>query len=159
MLQRDGVMMVEMQVLVLVMMMMILMKSSAMVMMMVTISLLREGISPIDFCLPENFSLSVFSAPQRQWSLSLIPHFCLRFSGTTIYARGDGRSGPGWTHPRVARPGAGPRHLVVWAFAAPFALSFWLLSSSGNICISRYFPRIVDIQKYGVLTVLFSAES
>jgi hypothetical protein len=77
MLQRDGVVMVEMKVLVMMMimmvMMMILIKSSTMVMTMATISPLREGISPIDFCLPESFSLSVFSAPQRQWCLSLIP--------------------------------------------------------------------------------------
>jgi hypothetical protein len=71
MLQRDGVVMVEMKVLV--MMMMILMKSSTMVMMMATISPLWEGISPTDFCLPESFSLSVFSAPQRRRCLSLIP--------------------------------------------------------------------------------------
>jgi hypothetical protein len=71
MLQRDDVVMVEMKVLV--MMMMIPMKSSAMLMTMVTISPLREGISPADFCLPESFSLSVFSALQRRRSLSLIP--------------------------------------------------------------------------------------
>jgi hypothetical protein len=64
MLQRDGVVMVEMKVLVMIMMvMMIPMKSSVMVMMMATISPLREGISPADFCLLESFSLSVFSAP------------------------------------------------------------------------------------------------
>jgi hypothetical protein len=62
MLQRHGVVMVEMKVLV--MMMMIPMKSSAMVMTMATISPLREGISPADFCL--SFSLSVFSAPHRR---------------------------------------------------------------------------------------------
>jgi hypothetical protein len=39
-------------------MMMIPMKSGAMVMTMATISPLREGISPADFCLPESFSLS-----------------------------------------------------------------------------------------------------
>jgi hypothetical protein len=61
MLQRDGVVMVEMKVLV--MMMMIPMKSSAMVMMMATISPLQEGISPEDFCLPESFSFLVFSTP------------------------------------------------------------------------------------------------
>jgi hypothetical protein len=54
------------------MMMMIPMKSSVM-MMMATISPLREGISLADFCLPESFSLSVFSAPQRRRCLSLIP--------------------------------------------------------------------------------------
>jgi hypothetical protein len=79
--------MVEMKVLVMVMMM-ILMKSSAMVMTMAMISPLREGISPADFCLPESFSLSVFSAPQRWRCLSLIPPSQLRFSGTIIYARG-----------------------------------------------------------------------
>jgi hypothetical protein len=58
MLQRDVVVMVEMKVLVMEMMMMILMKSSAMVMTMAMISPLREGISPVDFCLPKSFSLS-----------------------------------------------------------------------------------------------------
>jgi hypothetical protein len=53
----------------------------------------------------------------------------------------------------------GPCHLVVWPPAAPLAFSFWLPLSSGNIWISGYFSRIVDLQKYGVLTVLFPAES
>jgi hypothetical protein len=82
MLQRDGVVMVEMEVLVLMMMMvMIPMKSSAMVMTMAMIFPLREGISPVDFCLPESFSLSVFSAPQRRRCLSLIPPLNLVFRG------------------------------------------------------------------------------
>jgi hypothetical protein len=55
------------------MVMMIPMKSSTMMMTMATISPLREGISPADFCLPKSFSLSVFSAPQRRRCLSLIP--------------------------------------------------------------------------------------
>jgi hypothetical protein len=71
MLQRDGVVMVEMKVLLL--MMMIPMKSSAMMMTMAMISPLREGISPADFCLPESFSLSVFSAPQASVSISEPP--------------------------------------------------------------------------------------
>jgi hypothetical protein len=72
MLQRYGIVMVEMEVLVLVVVvMMIPMKSGAMVMTMATISPIREGISPEDFCLPESFSLSVFFAPQRQQCLSL----------------------------------------------------------------------------------------
>jgi hypothetical protein len=67
MLQRDGMVMVEMKVLVMMMMvMMIPMKSNAMVMTMATISPLWEGISLADFCLPESFSLSMFSAPQRR---------------------------------------------------------------------------------------------
>jgi hypothetical protein len=71
MLQRDGVVMVKMKVLV--MMMMIPMKSSTMVMTMVMISPLREGISLTDFFLRESFSLLVFFASQRRWCLSLIP--------------------------------------------------------------------------------------
>jgi hypothetical protein len=77
MLQRDGVVMVEMKVLVMMMMMMMMMmipmKSSAIVMTMAMIFPLWEEISPADFYLPESFSLSVFSAPQRQRCLSLIP--------------------------------------------------------------------------------------
>jgi hypothetical protein len=66
MLQRDGVVMVEMKVLVMeMMMMMIPMKSDAMAMTMATISPLREGISPVDFCLPESFSLSGVFPPRR----------------------------------------------------------------------------------------------
>jgi hypothetical protein len=43
--------------------MMILMKSGAMVMTMAMISPLREGISPVDFSLPESFSLSSVLRP------------------------------------------------------------------------------------------------
>jgi hypothetical protein len=74
MLQRDGVVMVEMKVLVMEMMMMILMKSGAMVMTMATISPLREGISLADFCLPESFSLSgVFRPAEAAVSISEPP--------------------------------------------------------------------------------------
>jgi hypothetical protein len=77
MLQLDGVVMVEMKVLVIEMMMLMLMipmKSSAMVMMMATISPLREGISPVDFCLPESFSLSgVFRPAEAEVSISEPP--------------------------------------------------------------------------------------
>jgi hypothetical protein len=75
MLQRDGVVMVEMEMLVIeMMMMMIPMKSSAMVMTMVTISPLREGISLADFCLPESFSLSgVFRPAEAAVSISEPP--------------------------------------------------------------------------------------
>jgi hypothetical protein len=70
MLQRDGVVMVEMKVLVMVMMM-IPMKSGAMVMTMATISPLREGISSADSCLPESFSLSgVFRPAEAAESIS-----------------------------------------------------------------------------------------
>jgi hypothetical protein len=58
-----------------------------MVMTMATISPLREGISPGDFCLSESFSLSVFFCPaEAAESISDLPSR-LRFSGTTIYAR------------------------------------------------------------------------
>jgi hypothetical protein len=74
MLQRDGVVMVEMKVLVMEMMMMIPMKSSAMVMTMAMISPLREGISLADSCLPESFSLSgVFHPAEAAVSISEPP--------------------------------------------------------------------------------------
>jgi hypothetical protein len=62
----------EMKVLVMeMMMMMIPMKSGAMVMMMATISPLREGISPADFCLPESFSpFGVFCPAEAAVSIS-----------------------------------------------------------------------------------------
>jgi hypothetical protein len=56
MLQRDDMVMMVMKVLV--MMMMIPMKPSSMSVTMAMISPFREGISPVDFCLPESsFSL------------------------------------------------------------------------------------------------------
>jgi hypothetical protein len=56
------------------MMMMIPMKSGAMAMTMATISPLREGISPTDFCLPESFSLSgVFRPAEAVVSISESP--------------------------------------------------------------------------------------
>jgi hypothetical protein len=75
MLQWDGVVMVKMKVLVMeMMMMMIPMKSDAMVMTMATISPFREGISPVDFCLPESFPLSgVFRPAEAAVSLSEPP--------------------------------------------------------------------------------------
>jgi hypothetical protein len=75
MLQRDGMVMVEMMVLVMeMMMMMIPMKSGTMVMMMATISPLWEGIFPTDFCLSESFSLSgVFRPAEAAVSISEPP--------------------------------------------------------------------------------------
>jgi hypothetical protein len=75
MLQRDGVVMVKMKVLVMRMMvMMIPMKSGVMMMTMTTISPLREGISPADFYLPESFSLfGVFCPAEAAVSISEPP--------------------------------------------------------------------------------------
>jgi hypothetical protein len=122
MLQRDGMMMVEMKVLMMMMMMvmmMIPMKSNTMVMTMATISPLREGISPIDFCLPESFSLSVFSAPQRQRCLSLSPPLTWVFGeenicegAMAVVGQGGlttGRRGQGWTR----APGGEPNLMLL----------------------------------------------
>jgi hypothetical protein len=77
MLQRVGVVMMVMKVLV--MMMMILMKPSSVMVAMATISPLREGISPTDFCLPESFlSLCVFFPAEAVESLC-DPPSSLRF--------------------------------------------------------------------------------
>jgi hypothetical protein len=74
--QQDGVVMVEMKVLVMEMMMMILMKSGVMVMMMATISPLREGNSLADSCLLESFSLcGVFRPAEAVVSISEPPPF------------------------------------------------------------------------------------
>jgi hypothetical protein len=78
MLQRDGMVMVEMKVLVMemmmMMMMMIPMKSGTMMMTMVTISPLWERISPVDFYLPESFFLSgVFRPAEAAVSNSEAP--------------------------------------------------------------------------------------
>jgi hypothetical protein len=64
MLQRDGVVMMVMKVLVMTMMMMIPMKPSLILVMMVMISPFREGISLADFCLPES-SFSLCFPPRR----------------------------------------------------------------------------------------------
>jgi hypothetical protein len=74
MLQRDGVVIVEMKVLVMEVMMMIMMNSGAMAVTMATISPLREGISLVDSCLPESFSLSgVFRPAEAVVSISEPP--------------------------------------------------------------------------------------
>jgi hypothetical protein len=75
MLQRDGVVMKMMKVLVMmVMKMMIPMKPSSMVMTMATISPLWEGISLADFCLPESFlSMCVFYPAEAAESISDSP--------------------------------------------------------------------------------------
>jgi hypothetical protein len=71
MLQRDVMVMVKMKVLVMVMMMMMIpMKSSSMAMTMATIFPLHEGISSVDFCLPESFlSLYVFRPAEAAKSI------------------------------------------------------------------------------------------
>jgi hypothetical protein len=86
MLQRDGVVMTEMKVLVMMVMMMIMpMKPSSMAVMMAMISPLREGIFLANFCLPESFlSLCVF-APQRRRILSVILLPVLGFQGDDIH--------------------------------------------------------------------------
>jgi hypothetical protein len=63
MLQRDGVVMVEMKVLMVMMVVMMIPMKSSVMMTMATISSLLEGISLADFYLSESFSLSVFSTP------------------------------------------------------------------------------------------------
>jgi hypothetical protein len=81
MLQRDGVVMMVMKVLVAMVMMMIPMKPSSMTVTMAMISPLREGISPADFCLPESFlSLCVFRPAEAVESFC-DPPLSLRFSG------------------------------------------------------------------------------
>jgi hypothetical protein len=82
MLQRDGVVIVKMMVLVMRMMvMMIPMKSGAMMMTMATISALQVGISPADFYLPESFSLSIVFHPAEAAVYISEPPLDLGFRG------------------------------------------------------------------------------
>ena len=50
---------------------------------------------------------------------------------------------------------------TVWGgpTVAHLGLPFWLPPSSDKIEASVYFPRIFDLQKYCILTMLFPAES
>jgi hypothetical protein len=74
MLQLDGMVMMEIKVMVMAMMMMIPMKSGVMAMTMAMISPLREGISLADLCLLESFSLSgVFCPAEAAESISDAP--------------------------------------------------------------------------------------
>jgi hypothetical protein len=138
-----------------VMMMMILMKPSSMA----TISPLWKGISLADSCLPESFlSLCVFCPAEAIESISN-PPWVLGFRGHDIREGvlaevGQGSHTTGWR-------GLGLACATWWCgpLAAHLTLSFWLLPSSDEILISGYFPGIADLQKYGVLTVLFPAES
>jgi hypothetical protein len=130
-----------MKVLVMMVVMMIIpMKPSSMTMMMAMTSPLWEG------------------TPQRRWSLSAIPPG-LRFSKRRYTRGGASRGGPGQPHHQWHSLGLARGTRWCGPLVAHLALSFWLLSSSSNIWISGYFPRIVGLQKYGVLTVLFPVES
>jgi hypothetical protein len=116
------------------------------------------GHHPADFYLLESFlSLCVFHPAE------VVESFCdpppsLRFSGRQYTRMGDDRGGQERPHHLAARPRAGPCQGWCGPLVAQLVLSFWLLPSSGKIGTSRYFPRIADLQKYGVLTVLFLAE-
>jgi hypothetical protein len=159
MLQRDDVVMMVMKVLVaMVVMIMIPMKPSSMTMTMAMISPLREGISQQISACQRAFSLCVFSAPQRRQSLSAILSQVLGFWGDDIHEGALAEVGQGghttwWRSLGLARA-------IGWCgpLVAHLALSFWLLSSSGQIGTSGYFLSIADLQKYGVLTVHFPAE-
>ena len=70
------------------MMMMIPMKSSLMTVTMVTISPLWEGISSIDFSLPESFSLLRVSVPSRRWNFSWTMYYALGLRGVEVRERG-----------------------------------------------------------------------
>jgi hypothetical protein len=77
------------------------------------ISPIREGISPVDSCLPESFSLSGVFCPTEAVVYISEPPFYLGFRGRRHTQRGNGRSGPGWPHNRPVRPRVGPRPLCV----------------------------------------------
>ena len=77
------------------MMMMIPMKPSLMTMLMATVSPLREGIPPVEICLPErSFSLGVFR-PRGGGNLSVVAPYVLGFRGEDIGERAEEEVGQG----------------------------------------------------------------
>jgi hypothetical protein len=146
MLQRDGVVMVEMKVLVMEMMMMISMKSGVMMMTMAMISPLRKGISPIDFSLPESFSLSGVLCP-AEVAMSNSEPPSLRFSGTMKYAKGRDHK---WARAASHRAGAArvqaapPWHVgPSWLLLTPPS---GFLSLLGKYNFLAFFWNFLDLQ-------------
>jgi hypothetical protein len=134
MLQRDGVVMKMMKVLVMmVMKMMIPMKSGSMAMTMAMISPLREGISLADFFLPESFfSVCVFRPTEAAESIS-DPPWVLGFRGDDI--REGTLAKVGQSGHTTRWRGLGLARATRWCgpLVARLTLSFWLLPSSGEI--------------------------
>jgi len=141
---------VEMMV-VMMMMMMILMKSILMVVLMATISPLREGIPPAEFCLPErSFSLGVFR-PAEARNLSMVAPQVLGFRGDNIRQRGEPGVDQGG-HTTWWRDLGWPAPGVVWAPCGHLSLPLWLPSSSGKIGFSMYFPGFSDLREFSPCT-------
>jgi hypothetical protein len=134
MLQRDGMVMMVMKVLVMMMvLMMIPMKPNSMAMTMAMISPLREGISSADFCLSECFlSLCVFRPVEAVESIC-DPPWVLGFQGHDIREGAMAEVGQGGHTTRWR--GLGLARATRWCgpLVAHLTLSFWLLSSSGEI--------------------------
>jgi hypothetical protein len=91
-----------------------------------------------------------------------LEYFCdgslsLRFLRRWYTRRDTDRGGSGQPHHLVVRPGLAR----AWGWCGPLvahlSLSFWLPPSSGKIGTSGYFSRIANLQKYCILTVLFSS--
>jgi hypothetical protein len=161
MLQRDGMVMKVMKVLVaMVNMMMIPMKPISMRVTMVTISPPPGRNFPRRFLSAGELSLSLCFLPRRGGGVFMRSSpLVLGFRGDDICEGALAEVGQGGH--TTWRRGLGLAHARGWCgpLLARLALSFWLLPSSGQIGTSGYFLRIADLQKYGVLTVLFPAES
>ena len=150
---------VLMVMMVVVMMMMIPMKSSLMVVLMATISPLRDGIPPVEICLPErSFSLSVFRPVEA------VESFCgrsssLRVSGGIYTPEERVRGGPGRPHHSQARPR--PARAMGWCGppVAHLHSIFWHPESSRKIGFSVYFLGFSDFREFCLQTAPFPSES
>jgi hypothetical protein len=141
------------------MVMMIPMKPSSMAVTMAMISPSgKEFLWQISAC-RRAFSLYVFSASQRRRSLSVIPFPVLGFWGDDIREGAMAEVGQGGHTTRWRSLGLARTTRWCGPLVTHFALSFWLLPSSGEIWISGYFPGSAGLQKYCTLTVFFLAES
>jgi hypothetical protein len=133
MLQRDGVVMTVMKVLVVVVMMMIPMKPSSMAMTMAMISPPPGMNFPRRFLPAGELSLCVCFPPRRGGGVYLRSPLVLGFWGDDIREGAMAEVGPG-SH-TTRRRGLGLACATRWggSLVAHLALSFWLLPSSGEI--------------------------
>jgi hypothetical protein len=85
-------------------------------------SLSRQG-AGTETSVPQNSSVA---AAELQNSFSKIADSFRVFRREASYRRrGVVRGGPGWPHNGCARPGAGPRHPVVWPASGPSSAPIW----------------------------------
>jgi hypothetical protein len=101
----------------------------------------------------------LFPPPTRRRNISSVVPPCLGFLGEHIRERASPEVGQGGHTPRPRGQGPGRAALGCDHPAGPLRPPSWLSSSYGMLGAPVYSFRQEGLQKYGVLTVLFPAES